>query len=481
MDSRWTSSLRVACLAIAALATLFVASGAGADAPTLTVAAAQYAINAHSENWSCDGQSEIPAGANCKSDHPPASYTFTHHGHVVEDPNADKFVWLMDGGARDNGFAPNQVGDDILTFESPNAQATGKVYRKNSVEDTRSELGSHWEPFSAFWQSSEAFSGANESAFYWFVNVTDSGDLSMVTDNRLLVGESNNGTSSYTWRDIYQLERPTGKESGAMLLLTRDDFIPHRTAPTRWIGVVGFTRDTPSAAEVRETTPVYIDVDDEVVGFQFADDGWCEYPLGHTFDSYDATQTCSLTGNTSSTLPGPLYELGFGKTNLALAEINDKVVVLRDTRVSQTNSCAASDSTCQEAHAPCPPGQDLGLYDARREETEWDNSRYFAIRELALSTWNESSTGATFVGGWKQIATSSSVDEMFDVTPTDTGVTFGQYDVDLKQFSNGGIYMYMGIKHSLCQPTSASAYEAWDRFPKTTSGSSFAWFRLTAN
>jgi hypothetical protein len=33
-----------------------------ADAPQLTVLSAGYAFNSHSQNWTCDAQSEIPAG-----------------------------------------------------------------------------------------------------------------------------------------------------------------------------------------------------------------------------------------------------------------------------------------------------------------------------------------------------------------------------------------------------------------------------------
>lgn len=456
-------------------------------APQLTVEAAHYAFNAHNPNWTCDSQSELPSGTSCYSDYPPASYTFAHHGHVVEDPTQGKYVWLMDGGARDGGFA-NKVGDNLLTFESLHPQAPGKIFRKDSLEEP-STAGLHWEPFSAFWQSNAALSGSG-SAYYWFVNYTDHGHLPSVTENRLRIGESANGTSSYTWHDAYWIERPSGQATGAMHLLNRDNFIPHPNDSTRWIGLVTWTRQTPTGNNDAGAMPVYIDTDDDVIGFQFASDGWCEYPLGHKFDTYNPAVTCSPTGNTSNTVPGGFYKItGLAKNVHSLANLDGVILVLYT--LDSGRACSSSDVNCQLAHAPCPgtdpdkypyttPQDGTQMNDSRRDETEWDNGRTFYVRELDLSTWNESSTGHSWVGNAKQIQFAATGDQ-FDLAPTDIGSIFGHYDSDLKQFSDGTIYLYMGLKHSLCLPESGPSLNQWDRYPKMESGNSFVWFRLRSS
>jgi hypothetical protein len=449
----------IPCLTIALSAVLGACPGAAfADAPQFTVAAASYVFNTHSQNWACDGQSEIsPPTKNCHSPYPPASYTFAHHGHITQNPNTGAYVWIMDGGARDGGFE-NRVGDTLTTFAAQGAQGGTHLLRKTSVEPP--ELAAyHWEPFSTLYDPVRG-------KFVAFVSITDSGNLPLVKVNFLLVGESTNGVDNFTWTKVYESRRPEGGTSGTGLLFNNDRYIVDPNDPGRWIGLLGW-----GEGPLAGTAPTYIDMDRGVFGVLFQNEGWCEYPLGHLFDSYDPSATCA---SQSSALPDLPYGIpGFFKATKALALVDGKAIVLFPEQTAQ--ACADTDNTCIDSRTPCPPGQDRTLYRTRRNDPGWGFGMRWWVRELSLETWNTSLAGAQWTGPAKLILDGAQPGQ-FKINSSDIAV--GGYDAELKQFADNRVYLYLSIKHSLCLPESNPLLNSWNRFPGT-SGTSMMWFRLS--
>jgi hypothetical protein len=364
----------------------------------------------------------------------------------------------MDGGARDGGFE-NRWGDTLTSFASPGPQGGTHLLRKTSIE-LPAYASYHWELFSTLYDPSRG-------KFYAFANVTDSGDLPAVTQNMLFVGESANGVDNFTWIKIYESRRPTGGTSGTGLLFNNDRYILDPGNPSRWIGLLGW-----GEGSLGGTAPTYIDMGRGKFGVLFQSDGWCEYSLGHVFDSFDANATCASQG---SALPDFPYQIpGFGKLTKALALVDNKAIVLYPETTSQ--ACADNDDACIQSRTPCPPGQDWTLYKTRRNDPTWDFGNRWWARELSLATWNTSLTAAQWTGPAKVILDGTQAGQ-FKINPSDTGV--GSYDAALEQFADGRVYLYLSIKHSLCLPASNPPLNQWDRDPRGSSGTSMMWFRLT--
>jgi hypothetical protein len=430
-----------------------------ADAPQFTVAAAQYAFNTHSQNWACDAQSEIsPPTKNCYSPYPPASYTFAHHGHITQNPTTGAYVWLMDGGARDGGFE-NRPGDTLTSFASPGPQGGTHLLRKTSIEHPAyPNPPYHWELFSTLYDPSRG-------KFYAFANVTETGQIPNAQENILFVGESDNGVENFTWTKVYENRRPTA----SALFFNRDHYILDPGDPGRWIGFLGWG----DFGALSGMAPSYIDMDRGKFGVLFQSEGWCEYPLGHVFDSFDPNATCASQGSALPDLPYQIPELVKSSTR-ALALVNGKAIVLYNEGTSQ--ACADTDDACIQSRTPCPPGQDWTLYRTRRNDPDWGFGTRWWVRELSPATWNTSLNAAQWTGPAKVILDGTQAAQ-FKINPSDIGV--GGYDAALKQFADGRVYMYLTIKHSLCLPASNPPEKAWDRNPKGNSGASMMWFRLT--
>lgn len=429
-----------------------------ADAPQFTVATAGYAFNSHSQNWICDAQSELsPPTKNCYSPYPPASYTFAHHGHITQSSVSGDYVWMMDGGARDGGFE-NRVGDTLTTFAAQGAQGGTLKLRKTSIE-LPAYASYHWELFSTLYDPIR-------ERFYAFANVTDSGMLPVVRENFLFVGESANGVDNFTWTKIYESRRPTGGTSGTGLLFNNDRYILDPNDPDRWIGLLGW-----GEGSLGGTAPIYIDMDRGKFGVLFQNEGWCDYPLGHVFDSFDANATCASQG---SALPDFPYQIpGFGKVFKALALVDDTAIVLYPEVTSQ--ACADTNDACIQSHTPCPPGQDWTLYKTRRNDPGWDYGTRWLVRELSLATWDTSQAAHQWTGPATTVLDGAQGGQ-FKINPSDIAV--GGYDAALKQFADDRVYLYLHIKHSLCLPASNPLLNQWSR-PPGTSGTSMMWFRLT--
>lgn len=428
-----------------------------ADAPQFTVAAAQYVFNSHSQNWTCDAQSEInPPTTNCYSTYPPASHTFAHHGHITQNPTTGAYVWMMDGGARDGGFEERR-GDTLTTFAAQGPQGGTHLLRKTSIEPP-AYASYHWELFSTLYDPSRG-------KFYAFANVTDSGYLPEVTQNMLFVGESANGVDNFTWTKVYENRRPTTDR----LFFNHDHYILDPSDPGRWIGFLGWG-DFGALAGV---APAYIDMDRLKFGVLFQSEGWCEYPLGHVFDSFDPNATCASQGSALPDLPYQIPELS-KFTIRALALVNGKAIVLNHEWTSQ--ACLDTDDACIQSRTPCPPGQDWTLYKTRRNYSNWDFGSRLSVRELSLASWNTTLTAAQWTGPAKVILDGTQAGP-FKINPSDIGV--GSYDAALKQHADGRVYLYLSIKHSLCLPASNPSLNQWNRPPDGSSGTSMMWFRLT--
>lgn len=452
------------CLLMILSTVLWICGTALADAPQFTVSAGGYVFNVHTQNWTCDSQSEIsPPTTNCYSPYV-ASYTFAHHGHITQNPNTNEYVWMMDGGARDGGFEP-RVGDTLTTFKAQSPQGGTHLLRKTSVEPP-AYAGYHWELFSTLYDPSRG-------KYYAFASVTDSGNLGAVKDNILFVGESANGVDNFTWTKIYQAKRPTGDGSGALFLFNNDRYILDPSNPNRWIGFLGWG----GAGNDGGTAPSYIDMSRGKFGVLFENDGWCEFPFGQVFDSFNAGATCTTAGTALPDLPYeiPFYDFpSWGKLTKALALINGKAIVLWPEGTGQ--ACADTDDTCIQSRAPCTPTQDWTLYKTRRNEPESNAGTRWLVRELSLATWNTALRAHQWTGPAKVILDGTQTGQ-FKINPSDIPV--GGYDAALKQYANGTVYLYLTIKHSLCLPTTSDPLKAYNR-PPGHSGSSMMWLRLTS-
>ena len=207
----------------------------------------------------------------------------------------------------------------------------------------------------------------------------------------------------------------------------------------------------------------------------FQHDGWCEYPLGHVFDSFDQNATCASQG---SALPDlPVLIPGLVKfTTRALGLVNGKALVLYHEWTSQACADTGADAdACIQSRTPCPPGQDRTLYRTRRNDPGWGFGMRWWVRELSLETWNTSLAGAQWTGPAKLILDGAQPGQ-FKINSSDIAV--GGYDAELKQFADNRVYLYLSIKHSLCLPESNPLLNSWNRFPGT-SGTSMMWFRLS--
>jgi hypothetical protein len=367
---------------------------------------------------------------------------------------------MMDGGARDGGFE-NRVGDTLNTFASPGAQGGTHVLRKTTSVELPALAADHWELFSTLYDPTRG-------KYYAFANVTDSGNLPAVTRNYLYVGESANGVDNFTWTKVYESRRPTGGTSGTGLLFNNDRYILDPNDPGgRWLGLLGW-----GEGSLAGTAPTYIDLSRGVWGVLIQGDGWCEYPLGKVFDSFNASATCTTPG---SALPGYPYEIpGYGKAFKALTLVDGKAIALYPNYVAQ--ACADTDTACIDSRAPCPPGSDLTLYRTRRNDPGYDYGVSWKVRELSLATWDTTLTAHQWTGLEKTILDGTQAGQ-FKINPSDIPV--GSYDVSMKQFADGRVYLYLSIKHALCLPASNPPENQWDRFPSGNSGTSMMWFRLS--
>lgn len=468
---------------------LLVALPLAAAAPQFTVAAAHYAFSSHSSNWGCDTESEVEV--NCKSDYPPPSYTFMHQAYYTEDPITGTYVGWFDGGARDNGFR-NTRGDNPVTFLLNGPQGGTHTLRQSYLK-VDSQLGCvhnetggdcQWESDDTMWGDPSA----GLDAFYALVFVVDNGHLGEVQDEWFLAGESSNGVSDFTWHEVYYSSRPTAHGSGSAHLFNKHHFAQDPNDSSRWIGLVSWTFNDGSSG-FSGTTPVYLKPATEKFGVLFENAGWCEYDWGQDWTSFSDNDSCGYGTNTISDNLYRISGTGF-KNNHDLELVDGKALVLQ--MWGATPHCdqwqtidggayqSAGMTACIDDHTPCPqPSEaDKDRYETRRNESWLDGARFWTVRELDLSTWDTSSTGHQWNGA-KTTILDGAQHEQFHINPTDVKTTGSYHGGSLKQFSDGRVYLYLPIKHSLCLPDE-SGFLTYDRPPNGSSGASVMWLRLSS-
>lgn len=300
------------------------------------------------------------------------------------------------------------------------------------------------------------------------------------------MGKSFDGVSNFAWNKIFYSSRPGGNGTGSQHLFNKARFDQDPTHSSRWIGLISWSFND-GTSKMAGTTPAYIDYSRQVFGVQFQNKGWCEFPWGQEWTSFNSTAPCDRDPNTppGNAIPDFFYRLpefgGDGKNNQDLQIIDGKPLALQMFKTGQ--HCADMDISCIDAHAPCPVGQVVTPYETRRNDSTWDFGNYWTVREIDLSTWDETSPGHLYNGPRRTILDNPDVMKQkpqFHISPSDIGIAATAYHGgSIRQYSDGRVYLYLPIKHSLCLPESNPPEESWDRPGKGNSGASLIWLRLS--
>jgi hypothetical protein len=469
---------------------LFVIGAAGSTAtPQFTVSAAHIAWNIHSPSWICDGSSDLSHGSGCYGTYP-ASYNFGHAPVYIEDPNTGQIYFYGHTGAKDGGFGTS--GDRDSSWLAAGPQGGQHVLREVLYEDDyytppHPELfdhGPHFVNHSGFFRTST-------NTFLVLTSVFDSGSFSQVELSSLAVGESSNGTSFPSWTDVFTFLRPGGVGNGSLTFANKYLFEQHPTDPDLWIGVIYVRQQDSNGVQLAAgLSPVYIDWTRQVTGFLFQNSGWCEYPWGQEFSSYNDSGLCSTTSlNTSTVMPGRMVTstAGLGAGTLDFSVIDGQPLILKKVLTPERASDECDSETpgsqawedCREVYADCPGSYSqekrLEYYTNVAAEPSYDFAKglFYDVRSLSLSTWT-STSGLVWDGVWERIQTGPNVAPVFEVTPTDNRAK-GSY-AELRQFGNGAVYLYIPTKRTWCEPT--TSLEGWERHPAKYSGTAMIWHRL---
>lgn len=278
--------------------------------------------------------------------------------------------------------------------------------------------------------------------------------------------------------------RPTANGSGALYHVSKNNFIEHPTNPDLWIGLMnGGGSGVPSVM-----TPVVINHEAETFWLNFKNKGWCEYPWGTEFTSFNTNETCQQSkqhGKTNTPVIGNFVGEESSSWPTAFddfSKVTGKLLVLR-TR-NEARACGESVSCMLERAFICPPHlQDLTARTRYADRTRFGEGvviggRRYAVQEASLTNWSTANPNQTFIwtGGEKTILDGNQP-EHFKISPTDNPYWGSSAGSSLVQLNTGPIYLHVQVKRSWCEPAD-SGDAAWDRFPLPRSGGSFVWFRL---
>ena len=459
---------------------LVVPYAASAAAPQLYAQQGTFAINPYLENWTCDSSTILGSDESCKNDSGSTVgfYRFMN-ADLVANPTDGNLYWYVTGDGR-NGGPGGVCGrfDNLLVFrsvDSYNGRRGTDLELVNSCPEIQPKAGA-WQTYSAFY---DADFGSTSVNVIW----TDTGNINTITEMEFRSGESANGWSSFNWRTLLRAEAPSAICSGIYYRIFAPVLTPDPTTDRKWIGTFTWrphdsvgsgctgsgTFPSSPPAPIYGVTPWYVDWNTNRVGIRFANEGWCEFPVGANFTTFDPTRTCATAslGNNRYALPDEFYELDRGERVQDLSDVNGTLYALRfDSRASR----CGTDTQCIISHEPCIPAQDQVQAPSytdyvNRRNSDFEGGGAFQIREFDPAS-------LTFVGSWVDITEGSEAPAAFPMDSMDR-TTDGFWNSDLIQYGNGGeISLYRGIKHNICD-------DSWDTFPMTTSGSGLFFQKLT--
>lgn len=441
-----------------------------ADAPQFTVEAANWSINPYSPNWACDGSSDLSHGSGCYGQYA-ASTVQNESPRVVQNPSNGEIYFYSDGPERDGGFLDPQKYDTNTSWLANGAQGGAHKLREVRFELDNHGTDSHYVINSAFYD-------AARGEFILPTGVFDTGDFPNNTMSGLIIGHGQDGLDNWSWWEIFRSNRPSGSGSGAEYHFNKAAMVKE-SGTDRYLGMM--RANNSGVQDV--LTPFYVDWDRQVVGFLFTNEGWCEYPWGFEFDDFDTGATCATSQSGGhgdfGSFPDTFRGIGTSAWPLAFKgiwTIDAKIIALRTTGATQPSY--------DPGDALCPPetsGFDHDLYASRTRDPQhgFDSSETYNVREVATSTWNVGSPPSSVVwtGGLKTILDGNQAQRYY-INPTDSA-GLGSFNAELFQRSDGTVYLYLSAKYTFCEPDSSPSQQAWDRFPKTGSGSGIVWFRLS--
>lgn len=442
-----------------------------ADAPQFTVTQANWTFNPYSPNWICDSSSDLSHGPGCYGSYP-ASTVQNESPRVAQNPSNGQIYFYTDGPERDGGFLDPQVYDTYTSWLANGAQ--GGAHKLRQVRFELDNFGEtlHYVINSAFYDTSRSEVIIPTSIF-------ESGAFSSDPMSGLIIGRSQGGLDNWSWWEIFRSLRPTGNGSGAQYHFNKAAMV-RESGTSRWLGLV-----RANYSGVQDVlTPFYVDWDRQVVGFLFANEGWCEYPWGFHFDHFDTGATCASSKDPYNTSDYGAFPDTFRGTNASNWNLAFKAITLIDGKIIALRTTGTSQPQYDAGDALCPPesfGYDHDLYAQRtRDPLEgFNSSHFYEVREVNPSTWSLSSPPASvnWTGSSKEILDGGQL-QQFHIDPTDSS-GLGSFNAELFQRNDGAVYLYLSAKYTFCEPDSNSAYEAWDRYPKAGSGSGIVWLRLS--
>lgn len=472
-----------------------LAGAAAADSPQFTVQAAYYSFTAYNQTtsgWVCDSLSDLSHGVGCYGEYP-ASAVFGEPPRITQNPgtNGTIFWYTNPGEARDTGFLEPQQYDELVSWQANGPQGGPHKLRQVLYDRDRTTANSS-PPLS--WANdhdgsqNEAQRYVNNSAFYepslskhvLSTSIFASANFPSDPMSGLYIVETSNGYDNFFWYEIFRALRPNGASSGAEWHFNKAALVDDPTNSSRWIGLIHVVHPT----DGNLVSPFYIDFNRKVIGFKFANAGWCEYPWGVHFtdfnSGYNTFTTCADSNYNASNHEARIPDVFAGQGGpyagtdfKTLAVVNGQILSLRSQGTT-------TQPTYVDSHALCPPAPyDHSLYATRSRQDPFNGSTTYYTQELSINTWNSSAGGLVWVGSQKQILDGSQAQNL-KIQPTDSNA-LGGFAATLHQYNNGSIYLYLNAKVTLCEPDSNPALAAWDRFPIAASGGAVIWFRLTGN